>query len=106
MAFLVQLLLPLSDNNREPYSPQEFVRVRRELTDRFGGVTAYTRSPAEGFWEDEDGQTRRDDVIVVEVMVQELERTWWRSYGAEVARRFAQEELVIRAIPYEALSAE
>ena len=106
VAFLVQLLLPLSDNNRQPFSPQEFVRVRRELTDRFGGVTAYTRSPAEGFWEDDDGRTRRDDVIVVEVMVQELERMWWREYGAEVARRFTQQELVIRVIPYESLSIE
>ena len=103
MPFVIQLLLPLYDNNRHPFSPYEFARVRRELTDRFGGVTAYTRSPAEGFWEDDDGQTRRDDVIIVEVMVEEIERTWWGAYGTEVADRFAQKEMVIRAIPFESL---
>ena len=103
MPFVIQLLLPLYDNNRQSFSPHEFARVRRELTDRFGGVTAYTRSPAEGFWEDDDGQTRRDDVIIVEVMVEEIERTWWGAYGTEVADRFAQKEMVIRAIPFESL---
>ena len=98
------MLLPLYDNDRHAFPGIYFTRVRRELTDQFGGVTAYTRAPAEGFWEDEEGRTRRDDVIVVEVMVEELDREWWRTYGTEVAQRFAQEELVIRAIRFDALS--
>ena len=68
-------------------------------------MTAYTRSPAEGFWEDDDGRTRKDDVIIVEVMVDEIERTWWHAYGAEIAGRFVQEEIVIRALPFESLTA-
>lgn len=104
MPFVIQLLLPLYDNNRQPFSSTEFVRVRRELTDRFGGVTAHTRSPAEGFWEDDEGHTRRDDVIIVEVMVEEIERAWWHAYGTELASRFAQEEMVIRAVPFASLT--
>ena len=103
MPFLLQLLLPLYDNNHQPFSSGQFARVRRELTDRCGGVTAYTRSPAEGFWEDAEGHTRRDDVIIVEVMVEEIERAWWQAYGKELAGRFGQEEMVIRAIPFESL---
>lgn len=104
MPFLVQVILPLYDNERRPFSPTELVRVRRELTDRFGGVTAYTRAPAEGFWEDSDGHTRRDDVVFVEVMVEMLERDWWQRYGRELAGRFAQEEMVIRALAFESLN--
>ena len=105
MPFLVQLILPLYDNDRRPFSPTEFLRVRRELTERFGGVTAYTRAPAEGFWEDADGHTRRDDVVIVEVMAEMLERDWWAGYTAELAGRFDQEEMVVRAIAFEPLTA-
>src|SRR5687768_15987137 len=105
MPFLVQVILPLYDNERRPFSPGDYVQVRRELTDRYGGVTAYTRAPAEGFWEDADGRTHRDDVVIVEVMTDTLEREWWSDYGKELARRFAQEELIVRAMAFEPLNA-
>ena len=104
MPFLVQLILPLYDNQRRPFSPAEFVRVRRELTDQFGGVTAYTRAPAEGFWEDAEGCTHRDDVVIVEAMTDMLDRQWWSDYAAELGKRFAQEEMVVRAIAIDALT--
>ena len=104
MAFLVQLVLPLYTNSGDPFDATEFIRVRRELTERFGGVTAYTRSPAEGTWKDPDGHTHRDDVVMVEVMAESLDREWWSSYTAELAKRLNQEELVVRAIAFEDLS--
>ena len=105
MPFLVQIILPLYDNEHHAFSPTEYVQVRRELTDRFGGVTAYTRAPAEGFWEDAEGCTHRDDVVIVEVMTDTLERDWWSTYGQELARRFAQDELIVRALAFEPLNA-
>ena len=45
---LIQLLLPLYDNNKEPFTPEEFDRVRDELAKRFGGITAFRRSPRKG----------------------------------------------------------
>jgi hypothetical protein len=104
MAFLVQILVPAYDNERRPFAPAEFVRIRRELTEKFGGVTAYTRAPAEGFWEDDQGRTRRDDVVIVEVMTDALDRAWWGAYARELATRFAQEELIVRAIALETLT--
>ena len=104
MAFLVQVFLPLYDNDRRPFSSSRFVEVRRELTEQFGGVTAFTRAPAEGFWEDAEGRTHRDDVIIVEVMTETLDRDWWKRYGAGLAARFAQDELVVRAMAIESLS--
>ena len=59
-------------------------------------MTAYSRAPAEGLWVSSDTGVSRDDVIVVEVMAEELDRVWWREYRIELRRRFEQEEVVIR----------
>lgn len=100
---LVQVLVPVYDNNGQPFPSSEFRRIRKELTDRFGGVTAYTRAPAEGSWEDELGHVHHDDVAVVEVMVESLDRAWWSRYREELAARFRQTELVVRATLMESL---
>jgi len=44
--YLVQLILPIYDNEGAPIGRELFARIRRELFDRFTGVTAYTRAPA------------------------------------------------------------
>lgn len=85
MSSLVQFLLPVYDEG-----------VARELTDRFGGLTAYARSPARGLWED-DGDVKRDDIIVYEVMVDELDTDWWSAYRKSLEQRFDQKEVVVRA---------
>jgi hypothetical protein len=66
----------------------------------FGGLTAYTRAPAEGVWE--SGTTlKRDDIVVVEVMVDSLDRTWWVAYRRDLERLFRQDQIVLRAQTYE-----
>ena len=100
---LVQLLLPLYDNDRRPFPRAQFAAVRAELTERFGGVTAYIRAPAQGLWQDDDGDVERDDVAIHEVMVEELDRAWWAAYRERLRRAFGQEELVVRALPAERL---
>jgi hypothetical protein len=100
---LVQIILPLYGADGQLFDRAMFGVVRRELTDRFGGTTAYTRAPAEGTWEAPDGRVHHDDVIVIEVMADELDRAWWRTYAATLAARFQQDALVIRAMAYEAL---
>ncbi len=55
---LVQILLPTHRRNGAPVAPEEFARVRVELTERFGGVTAYSRSPATGLWKRDDEEDR------------------------------------------------
>lgn len=95
--YLVQLLLPLYDNDKQPFDREGFARVREELTTRFGGVTAFVRSPAVGLWKDDD-DTRRDDVVMFEVMTDELEEEWWARYRRKLEHEFKQEELVVRAL--------
>jgi hypothetical protein len=94
---LVQLLLPLADNAGHRFPPSHYAAVRDELARRFGGVTAYSRVPAEGVWEEGEGGRARDDIVVYEVMVDALDRAWWAGYRADLERRFAQDELVVRA---------
>jgi len=77
--------------------------VRRERTARFGGVTAYTRAPAEGTWESPEGAVHRDDVVVVETMAEQLDREWWADYSRELAARFRQQTVIVRALTYESL---
>lgn len=94
---LVQILLPTFDNDGAKLSPALFEDTRRELTEHFGGMTAYSRSPGVGLWKDEPNHTTRDEIIIYEVMVESLDPRWWKKYRPVLERRFAQEELVIRA---------
>ena len=96
--FLIQILLPLRDNEGEAFPQGWFDRLRVTLTERFGGVTAYHQSPAQGLWKDEEGGVDRDQIVIFEVMAGRLERDWWASYRAELEARFRQEEIVIRAM--------
>jgi hypothetical protein len=40
---------------------------------------------------------------VLEVMVDQLDRAWWKEFRADLEVRFAQEELVVRAETIELL---
>jgi hypothetical protein len=93
---LVQILLPLADNAGRRFPRELYGRVRAELTERFGGLTAFTRAPAEGLWT-EGGETSRDEIVIFEVMAKTLDRDWWRSYRRDLEERFRQDVIVIRA---------
>jgi hypothetical protein len=101
---LIQLLLPLYDNADRATHGNELRRVRDELTERFGGLTVYSRAPAEGLWEEpREGERVRDDVVIYEVMVHLLDVAWWRTYRESLERRLGQEELVVRALEIQRL---
>lgn len=99
---LVQILLPLAGGDGSSLPPARHAQVHAELVDRFGGLTAFTRSPARGLWDD-GRQVEQDDVVVIEVMVDALDRAWWRDYRRTLETRFEQQELVIRASVVERL---
>jgi len=99
---LIQILLPLFDNSGQPFGEEPYTQVHRELTERFGGLTAFTRAPAQGLWQNE-GKTHRDDIVVVEVMADALDRAWWRDYRRHLETLFRQDTIVIRARAVEIL---
>ena len=99
--YLVQVLLPTHRRNGKPIASEEFARVRVEMTERFGGVTAYSRSPATGLWKRDDEEIERDQVIMIEVVVDDLDREWWARYREQLETRFGQEEVLARALAIE-----
>jgi hypothetical protein len=101
--YLVEILLPLYDNEGRAFGAGEFDRVRDELAAHFGGVTAFRRAPAEGVWAEGQGEMSRDRIVIFEVMAEALEREWWAAYRRELEGRFRQDKLVVRATAFEEL---
>ena len=99
--FLIQLLLPTRDSSRQPIDGALFAQVRETLADRFGGVTAYQRSPASGLWKRPDGGVDGDEVVMVEVEAPALDREWWAGFRRQLERDFEQETILARAMPIE-----
>ena len=99
---IIEILLPLFDNKGTRFVAEAYGRVREELVERFGGLTAFTRSPAEGVWV-EGGQRSRDDIVIFEVMADELDRSWWETYRKTLEERFQQDAIIVRAREIELL---
>ena len=92
--YLIQILLPLFDNDGAHFDAALYTQVRNELSDRFGGLTAYSRAPAEGRWHDQ-GITTHDDIM--EGMTDGVDTEWWRAYRKSLETRFKQTVIVVRA---------
>ena len=92
---LVQILLPVRDNHGRKFKRSLYAKLHHELVLRFGGLTAHARSPAHGLWTSE-GSTKRDDMIIMEVMTKRFDLAWWKRYRKSLERLFRQEEIVIR----------
>jgi hypothetical protein len=93
---LIHVLLPIYDNHGNPQRRELLGAVAAELTERFGGLTAHTRAPAEGLWKDESS-TARDEIVIYEVMTENLDEEWWDSYRRGLEARFRQKQVIIRA---------
>jgi hypothetical protein len=93
---LIEILLPLNDNNGRPFEAAKYAEVREHLTDRFGGLTAFSRSPGHGTTRD-GGKTVHDEIVVFEVMTKQLDASWWRSYRRQLEEEFQQDSIVVRA---------
>lgn len=91
------------DNNGRELGAGLFGDVRRELTERFGGLTAHMRAPARGLWKTDEGEVARDDIVIFEVMAEALDRSWWSAYRRTLEQRFRQDEILIRASGVELL---
>ena len=94
---LIQILLPLYDNQQRPVDPALHEEVKRTIAQKFGGLTAYTRSPAEGRWS-QGGAEVKDEIVVYEIMTSALDAGWWEEYRHALEAQFEQQEIVIRAL--------
>jgi hypothetical protein len=92
---LVQIFLPRYDNQGRGFPSALYARERDRLVERFGGLTAYTQNRAHGLWKD-NGRTRRDAIIIFEVLLRRVDRKWWMAYRHRLQKRFRQKELLVR----------
>jgi hypothetical protein len=99
---LVQILLPVFDNNGVPFPAVLLRDIHKELCDRFSGLTVYDRTPAEGVWI-EGGKHERDKIVVVEVMDEDFDRAWWQNFRKRTEKLLRQDELVVRSQEIERL---
>src|ERR1700712_636930 len=95
--YLIELFSPLKFNDGRRVPRKLFEEVQRTLSAKFGGFTAFGRTPADGAWKRSSGQVKKDLLIIVEVMADTIERGWWKNFKRKLLRDFQQEELVIRA---------
>jgi hypothetical protein len=61
---------------------------------RFGGLTAFTRAPAEGIWKHQT----RDDLVIFEIIAEAVDKPWWRAYRERLETVFRKERILIRAM--------
>jgi hypothetical protein len=93
---LVEIFLPLHDNEGAPFPRALFETVEQELTEHFGGVTSYPRAPAKGLWRRGDENQNSDNLVVFEVMARSIDQAWWSEYRTELEQLFRQERMLIR----------
>ena len=100
---LVEIFLPVRSSAGQSAADEAFGDLRRLLTDRFGGLTAFTRSPAQGVWIDPSKRVVHDDIVVVEVITDYIDRTWWSALRKRLEQRLHQTSILIRASEIETL---
>jgi len=92
--FKTQVLLPLGDNAGRAFAAEKITRIQERLVRKFGGYTAFRRSPAQGVWMHQ-GERYSDDIVVVEIFSATLDREWWGEFRRTVEHDLGQEHLVV-----------
>ena len=93
---LVQILLPLTDNDDKPFPKRMFEALKEDLTRQYQGVTAFIQAPAQGQWAPDDTSISKEDIVIFEVMVKGLRLEEWQQRRRDLEASFQQERVVIR----------
>jgi hypothetical protein len=100
---LYELYLPLTYNNGRQIEAEKFDLTRRELVDRFDGLTSTPPGfPLQGWWR-AAGTVVRDNIVIWTVLTQGDENGFFRNYKEVLKQRLDQKEILIIKIPAEAL---
>lgn len=99
---LVQIFLPIADNQGNPFSEEIFKTIFEILTKRFGGITAFTQALADGLWE-KGNEVQKDRIMFIEVMTENIEAEWWAKFRNHLETVLKQEEILIRSLEVQKL---
>ncbi len=92
---LVQLLLPIVNGKGEPFPENLYARLNAVLKSRFGGFTVYSRSPVSGIWKDDQGKTKKDELLVYEVLIHSADSAYWTWLKTKLEKEFSQQEIQV-----------
>ncbi|MBC7913706.1 MAG: hypothetical protein H7Y07_06245 [Pyrinomonadaceae bacterium] len=99
----IQIFLPLYNENGEAFSKHYYSSLKEDLTDKFGGITIYTRSPAIGFWKENETKIVKDEIIIYEIMAESVDKDWWQRCRNGLEKLFRQDQIIIRTWKMELL---
>lgn len=93
---LIQIYLPLNEEEGKPFPEALYQKVKKELTEKFGGLTMYTRAPATGLWKADERRTSVDDILIYEVLTADVDEQFWSNYKNVLKAQFRQDDVLIR----------
>ena len=93
--YLAQLRLPRLDGAGKPLAQKLFREVRKELTDRFGGIRVCTSAPVEEASKRLSSGTQRDISVIFEVTSEHMDHQWWSEYRRILERRFREQPVTV-----------
>lgn len=93
---VVEIFLPLTYGDGSRVPAEIFELLKQELAEKFGGVTAYARSPAQGLWQN-GGQQEEDSIVIFEVMTDKVEKVWWATFRERLEALLRQQEIIVRS---------
>jgi len=94
-SLLIQLLLPLQDENGEVFPAARYAKVHKQLIEKFGGLTLYQRNPAEGYWKNGSSKTIKEPMLVHEVLSGAIEEDFWKQLKSSLMKEFRQQDIQI-----------
>lgn len=94
---LVQFFLPLYDQKGKEFPDRYFNTIKAELTERFGGITFYFRSPVLGMWKPEQ-KVVKDELVVVEILAHRGVVSFFKNYKSVLEKKFKQDEIMMRLL--------
>ena len=89
---IVEIFLPLKNGVK---AQGTYNALRHQLTEKFGGLTAFNRAPAEGLWAN-DQDVEKDEIVIIEVMTDQIDHAWWAGLREEIQKSLGEKEIVIR----------
>jgi|SRR3569623_289019 len=90
--YLIEIFIPNTGRAKD-----RLVLLRALLIQKFGGVTVYSRTPAQGAELEPGNQVVEDEIIILEVMTASLDHAWWKGLRHELECDLHQNEILIRA---------
>jgi inorganic pyrophosphatase len=95
---LIQLFLPLKNEDGKSFPDKYFDNVKETLTQKFKGLSIYSKSPVNGRWENSKSNIEEDILLVYEIMTDRVDLSYWEKYKQLLQKQFKQDTIVIRCL--------